>query len=123
MNNNNNAGGNRINGVVVLGGALAIASLVAAFTIKKGNRKDSNKDTTNLEENTMQCERKDSVSGHQETLIHDTEQESIAMTGDYGDIEEISQPLSDHKSMNVDENESNDPLVMETIEIEIEDER
>lgn len=32
----NNTGG--IEGVVMLGGALAIASLVAAFTIKKGNR-------------------------------------------------------------------------------------
>ncbi|XWS76597.1 hypothetical protein CRYUN_Cryun01aG0190300 [Craigia yunnanensis] len=165
----NNAGGGGIEGIVMLGGALAIASLVAAFTIKKGNRKDSSKDTANLaateglrfilhgssstlhqiscctnhgtsevgitqietrelispqslitsEENTMQCERTDSVSGHREILIHDTEQESIAMTCD---IEEISRPVSDHKPMNVVENESNDSLVMETIEIKIEDE-
>ncbi|XP_022760021.1 uncharacterized protein LOC111306410 [Durio zibethinus] len=43
----NKSGGSGIEGVVVWGGALAIASLVA-FTIKKGSRKDGNKDTTNL---------------------------------------------------------------------------
>ena len=67
----------------------------------------------------MQFKGKDSVSGHQEIPIHDTEQESIEMPGN---IEEISRPVSDHRPMNVVENESNDSLVMETIEIEIEDE-
>ncbi|XWS31754.1 hypothetical protein CRYUN_Cryun23aG0103100 [Craigia yunnanensis] len=175
----NNAGGGGIEGAIMLGGALAIAVLIAAFTIKKVKRKDSNEKKMNLaaihscrkekggteglrfilhdssstlhqnscctnhgtskigitqietyqlvspqslitsEDNTMQFERKDSVSGHQEIPIHDIEQESIAMTGN---IEEISRPVSDHRPMNVVENESNDSLVMETIEMEIEDE-
>ncbi|XVF32815.1 hypothetical protein REPUB_Repub17cG0115100 [Reevesia pubescens] len=178
---NYNAGGGGMESVVVFGGALAIASLVAAFTFKKGSnnsRKDNSKDTTNLaakeedgtqglrfilqdssstlhqnscctshgtskngiiqietseldstqslitlEENTMQCERKDSVSGQQEIFILDAEQESVAMTGDYGDIEELSSPVSDHnKPVNVVENENDDSSVMKTIEIEIEDE-
>ncbi|XVF72667.1 hypothetical protein PTKIN_Ptkin12aG0138400 [Pterospermum kingtungense] len=41
QNMRNNAGGGGIEGAVMLGGALAIASLVAAFTVKKGNRKDT----------------------------------------------------------------------------------
>ncbi|EOX95154.1 hypothetical protein QUC31_004882 [Theobroma cacao] len=181
----NAAGGSGIEGVVFLSGALAIASLVASFMIKKG-RKDSNKDTTNLavtdcgreeedgsqglrfilqdsnstlhqnscctnhgtstigitqietcelvstqnlttEENTMHCQQKDShsINGHQEILISDTEQESIAMTDDYGDIEELSRPVIDHslhKPKNVVKNDTDDSAVMETIEIEIEGE-
>lgn len=65
------------------------------------------------EGNIMRCER--------EIVIHDTEQESTAKTGD---IEEISRPvLSDPKPMDVVEEKSGiEPLVMETIDIEIEGE-
>ncbi|MBA0757798.1 hypothetical protein Gotri_020864 [Gossypium trilobum] len=183
------SGGGGIERVVALGGALAVASLIAAFSIKKSScsKKDisTNKEETanveatdscakeedageglrfilqdssstlhynsccanhgtskigvaeietsklvstqsliTLEENTIECERKESVSGQEETLIHDAEQESNAMTGGYGDIEELSLSVGDTENnpMNGVENESNASLEMETIEITIEDE-
>ncbi|KAG8488770.1 hypothetical protein CXB51_016777 [Gossypium anomalum] len=182
--------GGGIERVVALGGALAVASLIAAFSIKKSScsKKDisTNKEETanveatdscakeedageglrfilqdssstlhhnsccanhgtskmgvaeietsklvstqslifTLEENTIECERKESISGQEETLIHDAEQESNAMTGGYGDVEELSLSVGDTENnpMNGVENESNASLEMETIEITIEDE-
>ena len=67
----NNAGGGGIEGVVMLGGALAIASLVAAFTIRKGNKKDSNKDTTNLA-TTDSCRKEEDGTEGLRFILHDS---------------------------------------------------
>ena len=66
----NNAGGGFIEGFVLLGGALAIAIQIAAFTIKKVQRKDSNKDTMNLAASDS-CRKEDGTEGLR-SILHDS---------------------------------------------------
>ncbi|OMO63895.1 hypothetical protein CCACVL1_22201 [Corchorus capsularis] len=149
--------GSGLEGVIVLG-ALAIASLVAAFTIKKG-RKNCNEGTTNLEA-TDSCKKEDnggeglrfilqdsSSTLHQnscctnreiskigitqieslmteEKMMHCGENDSNFINGDreivISDSEQGSVAMTDEN--HVVKNEINESSVMETIEIEIEDE-
>ncbi|GMI73739.1 hypothetical protein HRI_001043200 [Hibiscus trionum] len=194
------AGG--IERVVALGGALAVASIIAAFSMKKGGKKDSIKDqdqdketrnvvalapapapapaiescakeddtgegisyienessptmhqnscctnngTSNagvseietselvstescitLEENTIESESKEDsvVIQQEETVVHHAaEQESDSMTGNHGDIQELSEPVHENEnSLNAVHNERLASLGMELIEITIVDE-
>ncbi|GLT43182.1 hypothetical protein SLA2020_171520 [Shorea laevis] len=179
-------GGGGIEGLVVWGGALAVASLVAVFTIRKGRKKDdakTDKDqpTVDLlhesgmkeredvggkallfvipethsimnenssekfyevgvkeidpsesvpnwnsiaEENALQAvtdangENKNSMGGHQEILLSDTEQESIAISEDYCVAEEFPLPVPDSESESMGQNGKEGSSKMETFDSE-----
>ncbi|GLU16813.1 hypothetical protein SLE2022_332270 [Rubroshorea leprosula] len=178
--------GGGIEGLVVWGGALAVASLVAVFTIRKGRKKDdakTDKDqpTVDLlhesgmkeredvggkalqfvipethsimnenssekfyevgvkeidpsesvpnwnsiaEENALQAVtdanvvNKNSMGGHQEILLSDTEQESIAISEDYCVAEEFPLPVPDSESESMAQNGKEGSSKMETFDAE-----
>ncbi|GMJ01054.1 hypothetical protein HRI_003774600 [Hibiscus trionum] len=77
-----------------------------------------------LEESTIECgSKEDSVRIQHETLVPDAEQENNAMTGNYGDIQELSGPVRENENnpMNGVQNEGIASLEMEFIEITVVD--
>ncbi|XP_039013904.1 glutamic acid-rich protein-like [Hibiscus syriacus] len=113
------AGTSRMERVAVLGGTLAIASLVGKdynfFTERINLAEDGKESHIKIHCDSTNNGASDIVI--LEIAINDREQETIGLTGGYGDVDQSSRSETEHGAMNVLENESDDTLVMENIDI------